>query len=158
MKTNETRNEIEEIIKEKHISRNKFHEYSKFHYDEIIRKFYYTFCDYQNFIPHIYLEHRYMHLRKNLEKECCAGFLRSCNWMTYLEEIRNSIPDSAEKCFLILSQGWVYEGCPEEITEILSETDVCGDFIILSDKFRWFMIHDNIEECAYLYRGSGVLC
>ncbi len=149
---NEVRDEIEAIIKEKHIDRTSFHEYSKFHYDEIIRKFYYTFCDYQNFIPHIYLEHRYMHLRENLRKECLAGFLRSCNRVTYLKKIRNGIPDSAGKCFLISSDGWVYEGCPEEICQVLGETEGwLGDFILLSDKFKWFIIHDEIAECAFLY-------
>ncbi|MBE6875879.1 MAG: hypothetical protein E7496_04025 [Ruminococcus sp.] len=148
------RDEIEEIIKEENIDRTKFSEYSKIKYDEVIRKFYYIFCDYRNFTPSVIpLEHYHMHLRENLECECIAGFLRSCNWITYLEEIRNEIPETAGKYFLILSAGWVYEGCPEEITKVLSETDGwLDDFIILSKYFDWFIIHDDIAECAFLYR------
>ena len=148
------RDEIEEIIKEENIDRTRFSEYSKFRYDAIIRKFYYTFCDYRNFTPSVIpLEHYRMHLRRNLERESIAGFFRSCNWMTYLEEIRNGIPEKTGKCFLILSAGWVYEGYPEEIRKVLSETDGwLNDFIILSSKFEWFIIHDEIAECAFLYR------
>ena len=40
------RNEIENTIKEENIDRSKFHEVSKFSYESILRKFYYTFFDY----------------------------------------------------------------------------------------------------------------
>lgn len=33
------RNEIEKILKKEHIKRNRFHEFSKFKYDEVIHKF-----------------------------------------------------------------------------------------------------------------------
>ena len=38
------RDEIEEIIKEENIDRNRFAEFSKFQYDNIIKKFYYAFA------------------------------------------------------------------------------------------------------------------
>ncbi|MBR1528306.1 MAG: hypothetical protein IJ642_03250 [Oscillospiraceae bacterium] len=147
------RDEIEEIIKEEKIDRKKFHEYSKFNYDKIIRKFYYTFCDYQNFTPSVIpLTHNHMHIRKDLHSIGIAGVLQTCNWTEYLHKIRTEIPESAGKCFLILSEGWVYEGCPEEIFQVLNETDGwLDDFIILSNRFDWFIIHDDIAECAILY-------
>lgn len=44
------RDEIEEIIKEENIDRKKFHEFSKLRYQDIINKFYYSFCDHKIFL------------------------------------------------------------------------------------------------------------
>ncbi len=44
------RDEVEEIIKEENIDRKRFYEFSKFRYQDIINKFYYSFCDYKNIV------------------------------------------------------------------------------------------------------------
>lgn len=145
------RDEIEHIIKEKNIDRSQFCEFIKLKYEEILEKFYFTFCDRKNFTPSIIsFERGGLHFRNNLESVCIAGVLQSENWLDYLNTIKGEILDS--KLFLILF-GWVYEGYTEEIINVLCEAEEWADFFyILSPKFDWFIVHDYIEECAVLYR------
>lgn len=147
------RDEVEEIIKEENIDRKRFYEFSKFRYQDIINKFYYSFCDYKNFVTDkIRFEYRSLHFRKNLEYYVIAGFLQSAGWVDYLEKICREIATD-EKLYLILSEKWVYEGYLNEIITVLSETDGwLQDFYIVSPKFDWFIVHDDIEECAKMYR------
>lgn len=150
------RDEIEEIIKEENIDRSRFYEYSKFRYQDIINKFYYTFCDYKNFVTdRIRLEYHNLHLRKNLNNCIIAGFFQCADWLDYLEKIRAEIADDG-KLYLILSEQWVYEGYLNEIITVLSETDCwLQDFYIVSPKFDWFVVHDYIEDCAEMYRQNN---
>lgn len=150
------RDEIEEIIKEENIDRSRFYEFSKFMYQDIINKFYYTFCDYKNFVTdRIRLEYRDLHFRKNLHNYIIAGFLQCADWLDYLEKIRTEIATDG-KLYLILSEQWVYEGYLNEIITVLSETDCwLQDFYIVSPKFDWFVVHDYIEDCAKTYRKNN---
>lgn len=50
------RDEIEEIIKE-NIDRKQLGEYSKFKYEDVIKRFYYTYMDYEKY-PQIELAYR----------------------------------------------------------------------------------------------------
>ena len=43
-----SRIEIEEIVKEKNIVRNRFYEYSKNKYQQVINRFYYSFVEHKN--------------------------------------------------------------------------------------------------------------
>lgn len=150
------RDEIEEIIKEENIDRSRFYEYSKIKYYDIIKKFYYSFCDYRNFVTdRIRLAYHNMHIRKNLENYVIAGFFQSDGWLDYLEKIRREIV-AESKLFLILSEGWVYEGYPDEIIRVLSETDGwLQDFYIVSPKFDWFIVHDYIGDYSEMYRKNN---
>lgn len=148
------RDEIEEIIKEENIDRTRFHEFSKFGYKDIIRKFYYNFADYKNFTPSvIHLYYKFMHLRDNLERYYIDCFFRTDNWVEYMETVRAEISHITEKMYLILEQGWVYEGYVNEIFDVLIETD-CGltDCYIVSSKFDWFIAISYIEDNATMYR------
>lgn len=147
------RDEIEEIIKEENIDRKRFYEFSKFRYQEIINKFYYSFCDYKNFRTDIIrLEYHGLHFRKNLERYMIAGFFQSENWEDYLNKIRNEIITDG-KLYLILSERWVYEGYLNEIIAVLCETDAwLSDFYIVSPKFDWFIVHDYMEDCSFMYK------
>lgn len=151
------RDEIEEIIKEENIDRSRFYEFSKFRYQDIINKFWYSFCDYKNFVTdRIRLEYRSLHVRKNLKNYIIAGFFQSADWLDYLEKISTEISYYG-KLYLILSEGWVYEGYLNEIITVLSETDCwLNDFYIVSQKFDWFVVHDYIEDCAEMYRKNNI--
>ena len=59
------RDEIEEIIKEENIDRNRFYEFSKFDYTNIIKRFYYAFANYEQY-PKIELSYCWLHFRENL--------------------------------------------------------------------------------------------
>ncbi|MDE6797919.1 MAG: hypothetical protein K2J36_07915, partial [Ruminococcus sp.] len=66
------RNEIEDTVKEENINRRKFHEVSKFSYENILRKFYYTFFEYDRNIRYsenkkIDLSYAWLRFRKNLK-------------------------------------------------------------------------------------------
>ena len=45
----EKRNEIENIIKENNIDRDIFREVGKLDYEKVIKRLYYTFCNYQKY-------------------------------------------------------------------------------------------------------------
>lgn len=148
------RDEIEEIIKEIRIDRSRFHEFSKFRYEEIIRKFYFAFSDRKNYTPsQITLFYHHMHFRPELETEYIDCFFRTDNWIDYMETIRKEIPDRNQKLFLILGQGWVYEGYADELFSVLKETSwALKDCYIVSSKFNWFIAVSDIDLNATMYR------
>lgn len=147
------RDEIEEIIKNENIDRTRFYEFSKLAYEDIIKKFYYAFSDRKNYSPsQIKLEYNLMHFRSELKKEIIDCFFRTYNWTEYLMTIKNVIPCSTQKVFLILCEGWVYEGCIDEIFTVLNEVGGIKDFYIVSDKFDWFIAVTDMEDNAILYK------
>ena len=62
------RDEIEEITKEENIDRKRFGEYSKFKYEDVIKRFYYTYMDYEKY-PKIELDYCWLHFRDSIQKE-----------------------------------------------------------------------------------------
>lgn len=68
----------------------------------------------------------------------------------YFDRVGELIPreDRDKKLFLILSQGWVYEGHAEEILLVLSELSCLEDAYILSAKYKWVICHCDDGECA----------
>ena len=150
------RDMIEEAIKTANIDRSRFHEFSKFKYDEIIRKFYYMFSDHIRYYSNtISLTTKSLHFKDNLDNYVIASFyLEQSSWTDYLNFIKNGLPlNGDEKMYFIVSEGWVYEGYKEEMFQALSRTVVrIADFFIVSSKFDWFVAHDYIDECASLYQ------
>lgn len=139
------RDEIEEIIKEENVDRSRFHEVSKYKYEEIIHKFYYSFCDYENY-PTICLNYMRIHFHKRLKISkpiCCKS------WIEYICTIEEMIPEEQhdQEFYLILSDGWVYEGNASEIITVLSEVDgLLDDFYVVSKHFDWFIAHSDDGE------------
>lgn len=149
------RDDIEKIIKEENIDRSRFQEFSKFKFHEIIKKFYYAFSDYERFSSAaVTLTHKRLHIRCDIDSNVIAGIYvaGSWNWAEYLKTIKSTPTlDTDQKLFLILSEGWVYEGYVDEIFKILNKIDSHIEFFLLSKKFDWFIVHDYIEECAFMY-------
>ncbi len=144
------RDEIEEIVKEENIDRNRFGEFSKFQYEEIIKRFYYTYVDYVKY-PKIELEYCWLRFRASLNKGndiCVRG-----DWNQFLRQLWDLTEEKEIKLYMILSQGWVYEGYAKEIFEVLGETDgLLDDFYIVSPKFDWMISYCDDGETAALYR------
>ena len=139
------RDEIEEIIKEENVDRSSFHEVSKYEYEKIIHKFYYSFCDYENY-PSIRLDCMRVHFHKRLK---ISETVRCGDWSEYIKAIEKMIPDNqrAEEFYLILSDGWVYEGSASGIISVLSEVDgLLDDFYVVSKRFDWFIVHSDDGE------------
>ena len=146
------RDEIEEVIKAKNIGRGKFHEYSKQGYTDIISKFYFTFADIKNYpVGRQTLEEYNMHFREELYQEYIACSLNYESHAGYIQAIKAGIPDE-DKLFLILSDGWVYEGEKDAMFDVLEEVYDIRDFYIISPKFSWFVAVSKIEDNACLYR------
>jgi len=145
------RDEIEEIIKEENIDRKRFGEYSKFKYEDAIKRFYYTYMDYEKY-PKIELSYCWLHFRDSLQKGnniCVDG-----DWKQFLHRVGEVIEGKEDtKLYMILSQGWVYEGYLKEILDVLGETDgLLEDFYIVSQDFDWMIAYCDDGECAALYR------
>ena len=145
------RDEIEEIIKEENIDKKRFGEYSKFKYEDVIKRFYYTYMDYEKY-PKIELAYCWLHFRDSLQKEnniCVDG-----DWKQFLHRVGELIEGKEDtKLYMILSQGWVYEGYLKEILDVLGETDgLLEDFYIVSQDFDWMIAYCDDGECAALYR------
>ena len=150
------RDEIEKIVKEEKIDRDRFHEFSKSKYEYIIKKFYFFFSDYNHFTPDkITLERKRMHFRSSLKSFAIAGIYAAGSWAEYVKIIKAALPLTInENLFFITSPGWVYQGYADEIFQVLTKLDDwIGDFFIISSKFDWFIAHDYIDECAFMYQG-----
>lgn len=149
------RDDIEKIIKEEKIDRSRFQEFSKIKFHGIIKKFYYAFSDYEHFSSAtVTLTRKRLHIRCDIESNVIAGMYvaGSWNWAEYLKAIKSAcVLNANQKLFLILSEGWVYEGYVDEIFKVLNKIDSHIEFFILSKKFDWFIVHDYIDECAFMY-------
>lgn len=147
------RDEIEDIIKDKHIDRERFHEYPKTGYTEILRKFCFTFCDLKAFPVKDFrdLHVHGMHFRSDLKSRCIDSILRTGDRCGYMESIREAMPDKEKKIFIITDDGWVYEGDTDETFFVLVEAFDLNDFYIVSSKFLWFIAVSSLNEKAVLY-------
>ncbi|MCM1313799.1 MAG: hypothetical protein NC040_01455 [Muribaculaceae bacterium] len=147
------RNEIENTIKEENIDRSKFHEVSKLSYENIIRKFYYTFFEYDKNIRYfepekIDLSYAWLNFRKNLKT---SDTIRLHYDDTDINSIKSLIPDYSDnkKYFGIVADGWVYEGEISEILMAFSEIYFVTDFYIMSKKFDWVVVNCEDGECLW---------
>ena len=142
-----SRIEIEKIIKEHCIDRNRFYECSKNKYQKVINNFYYSFADHAEY-PDIHLNYLWLHFRKNLKKV----FFQYDN-DDLLDNIKQYfIYRKTPKLFLILSDGWVYEGYTDEVITVLSEAyGLIEDFYIITPKFDAFVVYCSDGDCAEIY-------
>lgn len=146
----EMRNEIEQIIKDENIDRNYFKEASKFEYEKIIRRFYYTFCDYKK-CPDINLNYCWLNIRNDIKKSsllCCG------DWDESILNIDKLIPETSDFYYFILDYGWVYEGRLKEIKNVIINTSGrLEDFFILpkKNKFNWAVCYCEDGDCIITY-------
>jgi len=147
------RDEIEEIIKEENIDRRHFHEASKQQFAHVIDKFYYTFFDYENCRKPDRTELGYLWLRIRddicLERQIICGK----DWCSHISNIKTFTPPEnlSDLHWLILSQGWVYEGNIDEIIAVLSETDgFLDDFYVVSKKYDRMIVYCEDGDCMSL--------
>ncbi|MBQ4364570.1 MAG: hypothetical protein II782_11280 [Oscillospiraceae bacterium] len=146
------RDEIEEIIKEEQIDRKRFYEASKYDHFRIINRFYYSFFAHENRRQPdtTDLGCLWLRFRKGLEQSEIIRWGE--DWCEYVSSIASLIPtECADKMhYLILSQGWVYEGYIPEIIAVLQETDCClDDFYVVSKKYAYMIVHTDDGECMF---------
>ena len=92
-----------------------------------------------------------MHFHSDLKEEAIDCIFRTNNWVEYMCTIKSAIPDSEKNLFLILSDGWVYEGESTEMFTVLDEMWYIDDFYIVSSKFNWFIAVSHLTDNAVMY-------
>ena len=144
------RAEIEEIIKEKSVDRERFYEYSKTGYQKIINGFYYAFADYKKY-PKVELSYCWLHFRQELKEIDCVS--ETIGWEGMLAKIKERLSyDWNKKVYFILSEGWVYEGYTDTITDALNEVDgLLEDFYIVTPQFDKFAAYCDDGGCLVFY-------
>ena len=90
-----------------------FYEYSKNKYQQVINRFYYSFVEHKNTNhkerSQVGLSYLWLNFRKELNK--IYQEYASSDWDASLSKIKELLEyDWNKKLFLILSDGWVYEG------------------------------------------------
>lgn len=148
----EMRNAIENIVKEQNIDRMKFHEVAKSDYERIIRKVYYSFCDYKKYTE-IQLDYMWTRLRTDLKhaKAICTNWN---DWNSYIDNLDKLISENKplEMYYLIVDGGWVYEGTLSEIKKVLYEyPNFMEDFYFFSKNYSWLIIHCDDGACMVRY-------
>jgi len=152
----EVRNSIENAVKSQNIDRSRFHEVSKYRYENIIRQFYYTFFEHKDeeYLNIKDLNLKYLRFRKNLKEHFV--FQYECEWEEYFSNMKDVIDEKEEKeYYLILDYGWVYEGYLTEICDVLLNADgppFIEDFYIISKKFEWIIYHCDDGQCMCIVK------
>lgn len=74
-------------------------------------------------------------------------------WNCMLAKIKGRLSyDWNKKIYLILSQGWVYEGYIDSIIEVLDEVDgLLEDFYIVTPQFDKFAAYCDDGGCLVFY-------
>lgn len=150
------RNEAEQSIKDLNIDRANFHEVGKLDYERIIKRFYYTFIDYEHY-PQIHLSYLWLHFREDLTY---SGHLQNGfgvnNWVEFIGKIDEIIPreNRPAEFYYINDSGWVYEGKLPEIMRVLEDcSNLVEDFYILPkrEKFDWVLCYCGDGDSMGIY-------
>lgn len=137
----DNRNEIERVIKEKHINRSNCFECSKTAYSAIIKKIEQTFVFHGGSI------HWSNMGRFNPKLRCkMQDISEDRMWVTKLPDI---LPEHEKLVYVLFEDSvnfepkyWLYEMCIPELICIIGEACGLDDFYIVSKKFDWL-----ISEC-----------
>ncbi len=145
------RDEIKETVKEKSIDRKLFHEYPKTKYQKVINEFYYAFVNHEKY-PRVGLDYCWVKFREDLSETDCIS--EDIGWECMLAKIKERLSyDWSKKVYLILSQGWVYEGYIDSMIDVLEEIQgVLDDFYIVTPQFDEFAAYCDDGECISFYR------
>ena len=133
------RNEAEQSIKDLHIDRANFHEAPKTEWESVIKRFYYTFIDYEKY-PKIHLNYLWLHFRPDLHYTRLQNGIHTDDWTEFVGKIDELIPkeNRPNEYYYINDYGWVYEGKLPEIIQILSDCSMMiEDFYILPKRERF---------------------
>lgn len=146
----EMRNEIELIIKEYGIDRSTFYEAAKGEYERIVKRLYYTFCDYKKY-PAIHTSYMWTRFREGLHYSIQIPTDWE-HWDGYICQMDELIP---KKCrmrsyYLLVDGGWVYEGMIEPVKAVLFRyPNYMEDFYLFPRDYSWVIHHCDDGECMY---------
>lgn len=149
------RDEIENTIKQKNIDRKRFYEVSKFEYEKIRRRFYYSFFEHEKYDTEVdlnNLDYLWLYFHKRLKKSSTRYDVDE-----YIDNIPNLIhnDEKNKKFYLILQHGWVYEGYIPEIISVLNESATFYDFYIVSKKFNYLIVYSVDGDSIYTVKDEN---
>lgn len=101
--------------------------------------------------PKVELSYCWLHFRQELKEIDCVS--ETIGWECMLAKIKERLSyDWNRKVYLILSDGWVYEGCIDTITDVLNEVDgLLEDFYIVTPRFDKFAAYTDDGQCLCIY-------
>lgn len=149
------RDEIENTIKQENIDRKRFYEVSKFEYEKIRRRFYYSFFEHEKYDTEVdlnNLDYLWLYFHKRLKKSPSRYDVDE-----YIDNIPDLInnDEKNKKFYLILQYGWVYEGYIPEIISVLNESATFYDFYIVSKKFNYLIVYSVDGDCIYTVKDEN---
>ncbi|MDE7326019.1 MAG: hypothetical protein K2N63_07075 [Lachnospiraceae bacterium] len=144
----EMRDAMEQIIKEYGIDRMKFHEVAKNRYDQVLRRLYYSFCNYKKY-PVMQLAYLWTRFREDLKRTELI-ITNWEDWDIYIDRMDELLLERKPDTFyyLVVDGGWVYEGSLEEMKKVLKEYPASmEDFYIFPKDFLWLICHCDDGAC-----------
>ena len=119
----EPRNEIEAIIKNHGISRNRFFEVDKFSYKSVLNRIISKFINIEESKGFDFNLHR-GYLRYNPKLRCTVLYSAQEDWWQWfrlLPNLLNNLESSVYIVFVGSDYSWIYEGFLQELIQILYE-------------------------------------
>ena len=147
-----SRVEIEEIVKSLNIDRNRFCEYSKTDYQKVINHFYFAFVDHKG-KKNPDLNYCWLHFRPELKRTAIVTAGSGVSWNDMIHGVKETMKyDWTKKLFLILCDGWVYEGYIDEMITVMNETEgMTGDFYFVTPQYDRFAAFCEDGDCMVYY-------
>ena len=152
----ELRNETEQSVKDLNIDRANFHEVGKLDYEKVIKRFYYTFIDYEHY-PEVHLSYLWLHFREGLKhSDYVQNGFHTKDWVEFIGKIDEMIPkeNRPAEFYYMNDSGWVYEGKLPEIMRVLEDaSNLIEDFYILPkrERFDWVLCYCGDGDSMSLY-------
>ena len=151
------RNEAEQSIKDLNIDRANFHEVPKTEWERVIKRFYYTFMDYE-YDPKIQLGYVWLKFREELHyAERIRYGVDITDWEKFVGKLDELIPkeNRPAEYYYINDSGWVYEGKLPEIIRVLGDcSGLVEDFYILPKRgrFDWVVCYCGDGDCKSIIK------
>lgn len=155
----DVRDEAEQSIKDLHIDRANFREAPKTEWERVIKRFYYTFIDYENH-PTIHLNYLWLRFRPEWHFSGRLQYVHTTDymggWERFVGKIDELIPkeNRPAEYYYINDSGWVYEGKLPEIIRVLGDcSGLVEDFYILPKRgrFDWAVCYCGDGDCMGIY-------
>lgn len=152
----EVRDEAEQSIKDLNIDRANFREVPKNAWENVIKRFYYTFIDYENY-PKIHLEYLWLHFREDLRYTGhIQNGVHTSDWTEFVGRIDELVPkeNRPSEYYYINDCGWVYEGRLPEIMQVIEDCSArIEDFYILPkrERFDWVVCYCGDGDSMGIY-------
>lgn len=147
-----SRDEIEETVKSLGIDRSRFYEYSKTDYQKVINQFYFAFVEHKG-IKKTDLNYVWLNFRKNLKQTAIITAGSGASWSDMIHGVKDNMNYNwSKKLFLILDDGWVYEGYIDEMISVMNETEgMTGDFYFVTPQYDRFAVYCEDGDCMAYY-------